>query len=270
MICKIKKHTDWVTALSFTPDGKALISGDRAGGLAVWDTQGHELQSISAHAGAITGIACRGDLVATSSEDGTVKFWDIVEGQETKSWQAHDGGVRSIAFTADGHILTSGRDHLVKLWDTAGNAVKQFDPLSDIAMQAAAAGGKIVASDWSGLVRVWTPDGGRAGDLDSNPPTIAQRIDAANKLLANLQPLQAQIQQTTKQAADTLAAARKEAAAAALRLKTAESAYAAAQSSADHTVAQIKAANQDLQKWRTAATRLSSGPQYVSSKPAQK
>jgi len=36
MICKMKKHTDWVTALSFTPDGKSLISGDRAGGLSVW------------------------------------------------------------------------------------------------------------------------------------------------------------------------------------------------------------------------------------------
>ena len=190
MICKMKKHTDWVTALCFTPDGKSLISGDRAGGLAVWDCQGHELQSVSAHAAGITGIACRGNFVATSSEDGTVKFWDIVEGKEIKSWHAHDGGVRSVAFTADGHILTSGRDHLVRLWDINGNQIRQFDPLNDIAMQAASAGGKIIAADWSGLVRVWKPDGDRVGDLDSNPPTIAQRIDALNKRLADLDALE--------------------------------------------------------------------------------
>jgi len=209
MICKIKKHTDWVTALCFTPDGKQLISADRAGGLSVWDTQGHEIQSISAHTAAITGIACRGPLVATSSEDGAVKFWDIEEGKETKSWHAHNGGVRSIAFTPDGRILTSGRDHLVKLWDPSGNLIKQFDPLGDIAMQAAAAGGKIIASDWTGLVRVWTPDGSRAGDLDSNPPTIAQRIDASNKRLAALQPLQSQARDACARATADLAAARK-------------------------------------------------------------
>ena len=228
MICKMKKHTDWVTALCFTPDGKQLLSGDRAGGLSIWDTQGHELQSISAHAAAITGIACHGNLIATASEDGTVKFWDIIEGKETKSWHAHDGGVRSIAFTSDGRILTSGRDRLVRLWDAGGNSIKQFDPLSDMAMQAAYAGGKVIAADWSGLVRVWTPDGKTAGDLDSNPPTIAQRLDAVNKRLAGLQPLKARTGDASRQAADALAAARKKAADGAAALDAKKAAFAAA------------------------------------------
>jgi hypothetical protein len=229
MICKMKKHTDWVTALCFTPDGKQLISGDRAGGLAVWDCEGHNLQSISAHAAGITGIACRGNIVATSSEDGTVKFWDIGEGKEIKSWHAHDGGVRSIAFTAGGQIVTSGRDRLVRLWDVSGRSIQQFGPLTDIAMQAASAGGKIVAADWSGLVRVWTPDGNEAGDLDSNPPTIAERVDAANKRLADLEPFEARIQNAAKGAADSLAAAQKRAADSAAALASDKAALAAAQ-----------------------------------------
>jgi len=229
MICKMKKHTDWVTALSFTPDGKELISGDRAGGLSIWDTQGHELQSVSAHEGAITEIACRGNFVATSSEDGTVKFWDIVEGKAIRSWKAHPQGVRSMAFTADGHVLTSGRDRLVRLWDANGNMVKQFDPLSDIAMQATATGGKIIAADWTGLVRVWTQDGRRAGDLDSNPPTIAQRIDALDKRLADLQTFQPQAQAARDQALAALAAARKRAADTAATVNAAKAALAAGQ-----------------------------------------
>jgi mono/diheme cytochrome c family protein len=212
MIAKMKKHTDWVTALCFTPDGKMLISGDRAGGLSAWDTMGRELQSVSAHTAAITGIACRGNVVATSSEDGDVKFWDMVEGKQLKSWHAHDGGVRSVAFTQDGQIVTSGRDHLVRLWNANGGMVKQFDPLADIAMQADAAGGKIIAADWTGLVRVWTPDGKRAGDLDSNPPTLVQRVDLANKRLADLAPLQARVENGVKQAVAGVAAAEKRAA----------------------------------------------------------
>jgi hypothetical protein len=229
LICKMKKHTDWVTALSFTPDGKELISGDRAGGLSVWDTQGHELQSVTADAAGITGIACRGNIVATSSEDGTVKFWDIVEGKEIKSWHAHNNGVRSVAFTEDGHIVTSGRDRLVKIWDVNGAQVRKFDPLDDIAMEATTAGGKIIAADWTGLVRVWTQDGRRAGDLDSNPPTIAQRIDALNQSLATLQSLEPKLNAARDQAAANLAAARKSAADGAAAFNAAKAALAAAQ-----------------------------------------
>ncbi len=258
MICKMKKHTDWVTALSFTPDGKSLISGDRAGGLAVWDCQGHELQSVSADTAGITGIACRGNFVATSSEDGNVKFWDIVEGKEIKSWHAHDGGARSVAFTADGHILTSGRDRLVRLWDINGNQVRQFDPLNDIAMQATFAGGKIIAADWSGLVRVWKPDGTKSGDLDSNPPTIAQRIDALNKRLADLDALESTQQTACNRAAATLAAARKQAADASAALDSKKAALAAAQNRIGALQNQVAAAGPAIQKAQAESTRLRS------------
>jgi hypothetical protein len=181
---------------------------------------------VSAHAAGITGIACAGNFVATSSEDGTVKFWDIVEGKEIKSWHAHEGGVRSVAFTADGHILTSGRDHLVRLWDVSGNTIKQFPTLNDIAMQAAPAGGKIIAADWSGLVRVWKPDGTPVGDLDSNPPTIAQRIDALNKRLADLQSIAVKRQNARTRAEAALAAARQQAADGAVALGTRKAEFA--------------------------------------------
>ena len=190
LLHKMKKHTDWVTAISFTPDGKHLVSGDRAGGLAVWDSEGREEQSISAHTAGITGIACQGGLVASASEDGTVKLWDIGEGKERKSWHAHDGGVRSIAFSADGHLVTSGRDRLVRLWDANGGQIKQFGPLADIGMGAAMAGGKIVGG---GLV-------GPGASLDAgwqSRPEISTPIRrkspsgsmALNKSLAELKPL---------------------------------------------------------------------------------
>ncbi len=33
----IKKHTDWVTAIAFSPDGKYLASADRNGGIEIWE-----------------------------------------------------------------------------------------------------------------------------------------------------------------------------------------------------------------------------------------
>ena len=263
MLCKMKKHTDWVTALCFTPDGKYLISGDRAGGMSVWDTQGHEIESTTAHDAAITEIACRGNFVATSSEDGTVKFWDIMEGRELKRWKAHPTGVRSVAFTADGHILTSGRDKLVRLWDANGNLVRQFAPLSDIAMQATSTGDRIIAADWNGVVRVWTEDGKRAGDLDSNPPTIAARIDWLNKRLADLQVLQPAEHAASIRAAADLAAIVARGAAPIAALNTARSALAAAraklalaQKRTTESTAAIQAAREQLSGFRIIAGEL--------------
>ena len=34
---EIKKHTDWITALEFSPDGTRLATGDRAGGIHLWE-----------------------------------------------------------------------------------------------------------------------------------------------------------------------------------------------------------------------------------------
>jgi hypothetical protein len=256
MICKMKKHTDWVTALCFTPDGKSLISGDRAGGLSVWDCQGHELQAVSAHTAGITGIACRGSYVATSSEDGTVKFWDIVEGKELKSWHAHEGGVRSVAFTADGHIVTSGRDRLVRLWDMNGNQVRQFEPLNDIAMQAACAGGKIIAADWTGGVRVWKQDGTKVGNLESNPPTIAQRIDALNKRIADLEAVALKEQDARGRAGALLAAAQKSAESGAAALEARKAGLVAAQGRLAGAQKEAADAGTAVQKAREEVARL--------------
>ena len=256
MLCKMKKHTDWVTALSFTPDGKSLISGDRAGGLSVWDTQGHELQSMSDHTAAITGIACRGNLVATSSEDGTVKFWDIIEGKQIKSWLACPAGVRSVAFTPDGHIVTSDRDHLVRLWSATGAPVKTFEPLNDIAMQACCAGGKIIAADWSGLVRVYTQEGKRAGDLDSNPPTIAQRIDYLNQRIADLPAIQARTQAEAAAASAALAAARDRVASRIHSLYAKQGALAAAQKRLPSLQKQVSILTAAIQKSRQDKARV--------------
>ena len=33
----IKKHTEWITAIEFSPDGALLATGDRNGGLQVWE-----------------------------------------------------------------------------------------------------------------------------------------------------------------------------------------------------------------------------------------
>ncbi|MGY8687877.1 MAG: WD40 repeat domain-containing protein, partial [Verrucomicrobiales bacterium] len=59
---KIEKHTDWITATAFSPDGKHLATADRAGGLHLWDASGGGIiLSLSAHKASIRALDWRPD-----------------------------------------------------------------------------------------------------------------------------------------------------------------------------------------------------------------
>ncbi|MFO0985146.1 MAG: c-type cytochrome domain-containing protein [Planctomycetota bacterium] len=194
----MKKHTDWVSALAFSPDGVLLASADRAGGLVVWEAKsGQEYAALAGHKAAVTAIAFRDDanVLASASEDGSVKLWDMASGAEVKSWPAHPGGTLSVAFAHDGRLVTSGRDRVVRVWQGDGVKLRDLEPLLDVALHAAFAhaGARVIAGDWSGAVRAYrAADGVRLGDLDLDPPTLAARIEAATKGLAELDAARAQ------------------------------------------------------------------------------
>ena len=51
---KLVKHTNWITALAFSPDGKQLATADRAGGMHLWDaTSGAILLTLAEHKASI-------------------------------------------------------------------------------------------------------------------------------------------------------------------------------------------------------------------------
>ena len=222
LLFNIKKHTDWVTALSFTSDGKMLISGDRQGGLEVWETaSGTELFTLTSHKAGVTAIVSPGpQSCITASEDGTVKLWDLREGKELKSWDAHKGGTLSVMFSPDGRLVTSGRDKIVRLWSRDGAKLKEFEPFNDVALSAAISGEKVVAGDWTGDIRAWGTDGKRVAEWTPNPPLLADRLAATAARIVDLQ-------QARDKTAALLADAEKAAA------QSGAEANAAAQSAAD-------------------------------------
>ncbi|HTL19062.1 MAG TPA: c-type cytochrome domain-containing protein [Patescibacteria group bacterium] len=50
LVHKIKKHTDWVTAVGFSPNGQLLATADRNGGISLWDPDSaQELFTLPGH-----------------------------------------------------------------------------------------------------------------------------------------------------------------------------------------------------------------------------
>ncbi|MGH7453161.1 MAG: WD40 repeat domain-containing protein, partial [bacterium] len=59
-----------------------------------------------------------GNIIATGSNDQTVRLWDVSTGECYKTLLGHTTRIRSVAFSFDGSTIASGSDdQTIKLWN---------------------------------------------------------------------------------------------------------------------------------------------------------
>ena len=188
LLHKIKKHTDWITAMRFGPKGKYVASGDRAGGIHVWEAEpGGRAASLMGHRARITGLEWAStNIVISSSEDGTAKMWNIDEVRQLKSWTAHSGGALSLRRAQNGDLVTVGRNRRATLWNASGSAKRSFTFPADIPSTGVPShdGKLVIGTDWNGEVYVWNAaDGKEITRLALNPAPMADQFTAAQKVV---------------------------------------------------------------------------------------
>ena len=118
---QLGRHSDSVTSIAFSPDGRFLASASGAL-IKLWDIEKRRgITELKGHRDTVNSVAFspKGDFLASASEDNTVKLWTVKGKREAiYTFKGHTRGVNSVAFTADGETLASGsRDYTVKLWD---------------------------------------------------------------------------------------------------------------------------------------------------------
>ncbi|MFM8706369.1 MAG: c-type cytochrome domain-containing protein [Planctomycetia bacterium] len=261
---ELRKHTDWVTAVEFSPASSAagglLATGDRAGNLFLWEPRGgREHGTLKGHTAAITGMAWRpdGGMLATVSEDGSLRLWNPKESTQLKTWPAHAGGATSVAWLRDGRLVTTGRDRKVKLWKADGPLDRETAPLADTGPRVAATsdGTRLFAADWGGVVTAFTTaDAKPAGTLDTNPPPLQKRLDAAEKLLADATAVGQSAAEKAKAATEAMQLAESQVAAARKALAEAEEAAQAAKTRQAETTQQVDRWRAELDFSRSQAT----------------
>ncbi|QDT09777.1 Chromosome partition protein Smc [Planctomycetes bacterium K23_9] len=190
---ELKKHTDWIFTVAFSPDGILIATGDRSSGLCVWEAEtGRLYLDLTGHKGAIHQVAWRDDsnVLASASEDGTVKLWDMAAGKLVKSFNAHGGGATSVAFDHQGRIVTAGKDNKAALWDGNGKKIRDFQPMKEDVLEVAIAhdGKHVVYGDWTGDVLSSSADDPKQFvSLAANPPPVSKRIEGAKTQLVSIQ-----------------------------------------------------------------------------------
>ncbi len=141
-------HTRSANAVAFSPDNRWLASGGKDNVIKIWDlATGNVLRTLYGHTSNVNALAVSpdGKLLASGSgdindkrdlgtftqggvvgrTDTTVRIWRVQTGQQLQVLRGHELPIGAVAFSGDGHALTSVSGDAVKVWDvSAGTEVR--------------------------------------------------------------------------------------------------------------------------------------------------
>jgi len=154
-------HSERVTSVAFSVDGKTLASGGWDNTIKLWEVAtGRELRSLNGHSQTVSSVAFSvdGKTLASGCGDSTIKLWDLITGQELHTLTGHSGVVDEVAFSADGKVLASGSwDQTIKFWNVAtGREIRTLTGhTGKIRCIAFIAGNALASGSEDATVKVW-------------------------------------------------------------------------------------------------------------------
>ncbi|KAL4906515.1 hypothetical protein BDW74DRAFT_133796 [Aspergillus multicolor] len=206
LVRSLKPHTAPVVTTATDPTSTLLATGAADGSIKVWDIRGGFItHSFHGHGGVITALCffqppvaendgkssskkksklkAAGDeddemmdldpassigafRLASGSEEGKVRLWDLNKKKSIASLDSHVSVVRSLSYSlTENALLSAGRDKTVIVWDMRTFKNRRIIPVLETAEAASfvAEGGLCLVGGENGRLRVW--DCNRGGEV---------------------------------------------------------------------------------------------------------
>jgi WD40 repeat protein len=176
-------HSEDVTELGFSPDGRWLATGSADNTTLLWDMEnlGADPHRLAGHSDDVVALAFSPDgrWLATGSLDSTAMLWDLEDPDvEPRILDGHSDQVRSLAFSPDGSRLATGSfDSTIQIWDMdeLDGERHVLEPGAGfiLCMAFSPDGRLLAAGTGSGLGYLWD-----MGDLAATPETLSGHRDS--------------------------------------------------------------------------------------------
>lgn len=120
-------HTGRIYCVAYALDGCTVVTGGQDPVIRQWDVAtGAEVRQFAGHTSNLRSLAFSPDgrLLASGADDQTVRIWDVSSGAQLHLLP-HGAHLTGVAFTADGLLLTWGREPYLRLWDPVGGVLRE-------------------------------------------------------------------------------------------------------------------------------------------------
>lgn len=129
-------HTAAVRSLSFSDNGRMLVSAGHDNTVRIWDAEtGKTVKVLRGHGRWVRGCVAAGDgqSIASAGYDGSARVWNVAGYEELRVLRGrvldgHQDGIMAAQFSGDSRkVVTASRDRTIKTWDVkSGNELLQF------------------------------------------------------------------------------------------------------------------------------------------------